>query len=81
MTDVGLDFPRISIPQVVPQDDLQIASTSILFRLDSIAQEENETFTLTFIFQQGELGPNPTLRGTFSGVVVDNTRNQKYENL
>ena len=74
-TDVGLDFPRISIPQVIPRDDLQIASTSILFRLDSIAQEGNETLNLTFFFQSGELGRNPTLLDSFSGVVVDATRN------
>ena len=62
-----------------PQDDLQIASTSILFRLDSIAQEENETFTLTFNFRAGELGNNPTLRDTLSGIVVDATRKSYIE--
>ena len=78
-TDVSLDFPRINVPQVVPQDDLQVASITILFRLDSIAQEMKETFTLTFFFRAGEFGPNPTLRNTFSGVVVDAT-SKKYEN-
>ena len=76
MTDVGLDLPHISVPQVVPQDKLQIVSTSVLFIPDLIAQEENETFTLTFTFQSGELGNNPTLRDTFSGVVMDITRNK-----
>ena len=74
MADVGLTFPRISVPQVVPQDDLQISSTTILFRLDSVAQERNETFNLTFTFSPLDLGTNPTVRNVLPGVVIDATR-------
>ena len=80
-TDVGLDFPRINVPEVVPQDDLQIASTTILFRLDPVSQEENETFTLTLLIRPGELGNNPTLRDTLSGVVVDATCKNIYDSM
>ena len=43
----------------------------MLFRLDGIAQEANETFTLGFTFEPGALGNNPTLRDTLSGTVID----------
>ena len=79
-TDVLFEFPRINIPEVEPHDDLQISSAHILFSPDSVAQDGNETFVLTFTIPQGLLGFNPTLRRVFSGVVVDATRNT-YKNI
>ncbi len=60
------------------QEELQTAPVEMIFRLDGIAQETNETFTLGFTAEPGALGPNPTLRSTMQGTVVDaNSKDQK----
>ena len=63
------------LPETVPQDHLQITSVYVVFRLDNIAQEENETFTLSF--SGGNFESNPTLRNTLSGTIVDANGNKK----
>ena len=69
--DVFISSTTINIPVVVPQENLLISDVEMVFRLDGIAQEANETFTLGFVLDPGTLGQNPTLRDTLSGTVVD----------
>lgn len=75
--DVEFIFSRAIFPELVEQDELQTLSIPILFRLDLIAQEEDETFTLTLTVPSGDLGANPTLRNSYSGVIMDATCNSK----
>ena len=78
--DVSITSTGVNIPEVVPQEDLQTSRVEMLFRLDGIAQEANETFTLGFNFDLGVLGSSPTLRDTLSGTVVDATGNDRVFN-
>ncbi len=78
--DVQITSPGITIPAVVPQVDLQTSSVEMIFRLDGISQEANETFSLGFQFQEGIFGPNPTLQDALQGTVVDaNSKNNKND--
>ena len=44
----------------------------MLFRLDGIALEPNETFTLEFTFSPANrFGSDPILRDTFTGTILD----------
>ena len=47
----------------------------MIFRVDRVAQEANETFSLGFCSEPGTLGVNPTLRDTMHGTVVDTDGN------
>ena len=69
--DVDIILTRINLPLTNNQEDLQISSVDMLFRLDGIALEANETFTLNFTFPNGAFGIDPILRRTFSGTIID----------
>ena len=75
MNDVDVMSPRVVIPQVIPQETLQISSVALMFRLDSTAQEENETFTLSFT---PPALSDPIIRRELQGVIIDAT-SKKHE--
>ena len=57
------------------ENSLQTSTVNILFRLDGIALEPNETFTLEFTFSPASFGNDATLRDTFTGTVIDASGN------
>ena len=69
-TDVEINNTRISIPEVVPQEDLQRVPVQMIIMDDNIGQEGNETFTLQF---GGLFAENTSLRNNLSGIVLDST--------
>ena len=75
-SDVSIFFPRIPLsPVVTPQNGLPTLSVGILFNQDRVAQEGNETFTLTFSITENALGDNPILRDTLNGTILDEDGN------
>ena len=78
-TDVEIPSTRIIIPPTFPQPNLALNPVDMLFRLDSISQEMDETFTLTLNTTGltgvgAPLGVNPIIRQTMTGTVVDVNR-------
>ena len=61
------------LPQVTTQDELQVSPVKIVLRPDVISQEGNETFTLTFHYEEGDFGNSPTLHNTLTGTIIDAT--------
>ena len=76
-SDVVIRSNRIILPRVsaASESNLQISTVSVLFRLDGIALEPDETFTLEFTFVPGRFGNDPILTNSSTGTVIDATGN------
>ena len=66
----------VVVPQVDPSNNERPQPcVRLLFREDEVAQEVNETFTLTIDFDERFLRsvPPPTIRRTMVGIIEDNS--------
>ena len=82
-SDVSITSTRIILPQVNAQGSttsLQTSAVNMLFRLDGIALEPNETFSLGFTFLPSRFPAGTRFRDTFTGTIIDaNGKNSSYK--
>ncbi len=65
--------PRVLITQISPSPALQHFPITFTCEMDGIAQENNETFTLTIEMDPVFLGtkPEPIIRDRMTGIIQD----------
>ena len=72
MDDIQLASPRVVVTQISPSPSLECFPVSFAYRVDGVAQEMNETFTLSVDFDIAYLGMDPPMiRKTLRGIIQD----------
>ena len=71
--DVQLTSNRVIVTQISPSSDLQPFPITFTFRLDRVAQEGDENFTIAIEFNSIYLGstPKPRIRDRMTGSIQD----------
>lgn len=72
-SDVELTTPNVLITRISPSDDLQLFPVGFFCKVDGVAQELLENFSLTIELNSVFLGTTsaPIIRNTFNGTIRD----------